>query len=53
MYLEVEVHDELCRRLFLSFVKRAPTKASSNIEGKVLKVVLFLNLTASYPVYRY
>lgn len=46
-YLEVEVHDELCKRLFLSFVKRTPTKTTSNVEGKVIKVqhtprILFL-----------
>lgn len=37
-YLEVEMQDELCKRLFLSFVKRAPTKTVSNVEGKVIKV---------------
>lgn len=38
-YLEVEVQDELCRRLFLSFVKRTPTKTNSSVEGKVIKVL--------------
>lgn len=37
-YLEVEMQEELCKRLFLSFVKRAPTKTVSNVEGKVIKV---------------
>lgn len=37
-YLEVEVQDDLCKRLFLSFVKRAPTKTISGVEGKVIKV---------------
>ena len=37
-YLEVEMQDELCRRLFLSFVKRTPTKTLNNVEGKVIKV---------------
>lgn len=41
-YLEVEVHDELCKRLFLSFVKRAPTKTASNVDGKVIKVMFTL-----------
>ncbi len=37
-YLELEMQEELCKRLFLSFVKRAPTKTVSNVEGKVIKV---------------
>ena len=41
-YLEVEMQDELCRRLFLSFVKRTPTKTLSNVEGKVIKVTALL-----------
>ncbi|KZS03927.1 putative Diacylglycerol kinase 1 [Daphnia magna] len=37
-YLEMEMQEELCKRLFLSFVKRTPTKTVSNVEGKVIKV---------------
>ena len=41
-YLEVEVQDELCKRLFLSFVKRTPTKTLSVAEGsKVIKVIFY------------
>jgi hypothetical protein len=46
-YLEVEVQDELCRRLFLSFVKRTPSVKSTtttmtpgSIDGKAIKVLL-------------
>ena len=46
-YLEVEVQDELCRRLFLSFVKRTPsvkcqTAAPGSIDGKAIKVLFLL-----------
>ena len=37
-YLELEMQEELCKRLFLSFVKRAPAKNVSSVEGKVIKV---------------
>jgi hypothetical protein len=37
-YLEMEMQEELCKRLFLSFVKRTPTKTVSNVDGKVIKV---------------
>ena len=38
-YLEVEVQEELCKRLFLSFVKKTPTKTISNVtDCKVIKV---------------
>lgn len=39
-YLEVETQEELCKRLFLSFVKRTPTKTVSSVEGKVIKVIM-------------
>ncbi|XP_046451237.1 diacylglycerol kinase beta-like isoform X2 [Daphnia pulex] len=50
-YLEMEMQEELCKRLFLSFVKRTPTKTVSNVDGKVIKDMAMLSsATACAPI---